>query len=250
MKSTAFSELRRGRIILAIVCFAIVVGGTVLFRTSRQAWRKSKAEGRLAHFGLAIGNYRDTYRRFPPATVLDAEGHPMHSWRVLLVPYLEKSMFFDTYNFDEPWDGPMNRRLHKEYFDKSYSPYDITLVRLLYRSQYAPESQSRFCTNYMMIVDPRQTLQPFKRIPGRDWQALLPAFGEMMIVEIRDSDVHWMEPRDLSLAEVGSLLDDQSPSDGNGRAIGGACIVKPDGTTQVLDESSATQRLREMLPAS
>src|SRR5262245_2481223 len=42
----------------------------------------------LKQIGLALEQYRDTYRYFPPAYVADANGRPMHSWRVLILPYL------------------------------------------------------------------------------------------------------------------------------------------------------------------
>ena len=55
--------------------------------------------------------YRDTYKVFPPAFIADADGKPMHSWRVLLLPYLEQQVFYMRYRFDEPWDSPHNRSL-------------------------------------------------------------------------------------------------------------------------------------------
>jgi ABC-type antimicrobial peptide transport system permease subunit len=35
----------------------------------------------------------------------------MHSWRVLILPFLEADLVYRQYNFDEPWDGPNNRLL-------------------------------------------------------------------------------------------------------------------------------------------
>jgi hypothetical protein len=29
----------------------------------------------------------------------------MHSWRVLILPFLEQKALHDQYRFDEPWDG-------------------------------------------------------------------------------------------------------------------------------------------------
>ena len=34
-----------------------------------------------------------------------------YSWRVAILPYLEQNELYKRYNFDEPWDGPNNRKL-------------------------------------------------------------------------------------------------------------------------------------------
>ena len=35
----------------------------------------------------------------------------MHSWRVLILPYLDRPDLYAEYRFDEPWDGPNNIKL-------------------------------------------------------------------------------------------------------------------------------------------
>ena len=35
----------------------------------------------------------------------------MHSWRVLILPFLEQQELYNAYNFAEPWNGPNNRKL-------------------------------------------------------------------------------------------------------------------------------------------
>ncbi len=34
-----------------------------------------------------------------------------YSWRVTILPYIEQQALYNAYNFDEPWDGPNNRKL-------------------------------------------------------------------------------------------------------------------------------------------
>jgi uncharacterized protein DUF1559 len=60
---------------------------------------------------VAVATYHDTYGTLPPAYIADAEGKPLHSWRVLLLPFLEQRELYEQYDFDEPWDGPNNRKL-------------------------------------------------------------------------------------------------------------------------------------------
>ncbi len=42
----------------------------------------------LRQLSLALHNYHDRHGHFPPPYVADANGKPMHSWRVLILPHL------------------------------------------------------------------------------------------------------------------------------------------------------------------
>ena len=56
-------------------------------------------------------DYHGKNKHFAPAYVADENGKPMHSWRVLLLPMLEQQALYESYDFDEPWNGPNNSRL-------------------------------------------------------------------------------------------------------------------------------------------
>lgn len=77
---------------------------------------RSMAQSRnnLKQIGLALHNFHDTYKSLPPAVVYGPDGKPWHSWRVFLLPYLEAAPVYDRYRFDEPWNGPNNRKLLAE----------------------------------------------------------------------------------------------------------------------------------------
>jgi hypothetical protein len=47
----------------------------------------------------------------PPAVLYSKDGRPLHSWRVLLLPFLEEEALFREFKLDEPWDSPHNRAL-------------------------------------------------------------------------------------------------------------------------------------------
>jgi hypothetical protein len=85
-------------------------------------------QDRLKQIGLALHNFHDVNNCFPPAVVFGPDGKPWHSWRVLILPYLEEASLYDQYSFDEPWNGPNNRRLLKKtpaaYRDPTYGADD------------------------------------------------------------------------------------------------------------------------------
>src|SRR5260370_37809785 len=65
----------------------------------------------LKHIALAMHNYHVVHGCFPPATVRSADGQPLYSWRVLLLPYLDEEKLYREFHLDESWDSPHNRKL-------------------------------------------------------------------------------------------------------------------------------------------
>src|SRR5262249_50492367 len=66
----------------------------------------------LKQIGLAFHNYHSANDRFPAAANPGGKDRSIpYSWRVALLPYLEQQELYNQYNFDEPWDGPNNRKL-------------------------------------------------------------------------------------------------------------------------------------------
>ena len=61
---------------------------------------------------LAMHNYHDATKSFPPVCTVDGDGKPLHSWRVLLLPYMEEIALYDQIRLDEPWDSPWNSQFH------------------------------------------------------------------------------------------------------------------------------------------
>ena len=68
----------------------------------------------------------------------------------------------------------------------------------------------------------------------------------VIVIEIADSDIHWMEPRDVLLSELSMKINDRSK-----RSLssyhGGACIAHADGTVEILDDATTEERVRELL---
>jgi hypothetical protein len=77
----------------------------------RGAAARSQSSNNLKQIALAMHNYADTYGAFPPAAVVDKEGRPLLSWRVLILPYIEQDNLYKQFKLDEPWDGPTNKKL-------------------------------------------------------------------------------------------------------------------------------------------
>jgi hypothetical protein len=89
---------------------ASALGGSARLGLRDRA-RLTQSLNNLKQIGLAYHNFHDTYRGSPPTYLADADGKPLLSWRVLLLPYLEEAPLYQQFRFDEPWDGPNNKKL-------------------------------------------------------------------------------------------------------------------------------------------
>lgn len=135
----------------------------------------------LRQIALAIRAYEAANGCFPPAYVADRRGRPLYSWRVLLLPYLDKQDLADRFHYDEFWDSPRNQ-------------FVTDLMIGLFQCPAQPSTRSA-TTNYMMVVGP-QTIargrQPVKITDITDDLA-----DTILLVEVANSDIRWAEPKDL-----------------------------------------------------
>jgi len=81
-------------------------------KSSQVAASRLSSVNHLKQIALAFHNYNSQKECFPaPVLYGGKSGKVPYSWRVAILPYLEEQELYDRYNFDEPWDGPNNRKL-------------------------------------------------------------------------------------------------------------------------------------------
>jgi Protein of unknown function (DUF1559) len=106
-----------GGAILLIVALVLIVlcggGGTILyfaFEKVSTAKTRMMSMNNLKQIGIGALNFESANRHYPGNTYT-AEGKPLLSWRVHLLPYVEEDNLYLQFKLDEPWDGPNNIRL-------------------------------------------------------------------------------------------------------------------------------------------
>ncbi len=83
-------------------------------KAAREAAQRAQQINNMKEIAIAMHNYHDVHKAFPPAATRDADGKPLLSWRVELLPYLEELELYEKFKRDEPWDSPHNLQLAKQ----------------------------------------------------------------------------------------------------------------------------------------
>lgn len=73
--------------------------------------RQVESANQLRQLAVAMHNYHGAHDRFPAPHSNNAQGKPLLSWRVHLLPYLGEDELYRQFKLDEPWDSDHNKKL-------------------------------------------------------------------------------------------------------------------------------------------
>jgi hypothetical protein len=199
---------------------------------ARLGARDLQCQNNLKQIGLALRKYEQHYGCLPPAYVADAQGKPMHSWRVLLLPFLDQDELYRKYSFDQPWDGPQNSKLHQAMPAVFHCPCG---------------SWEGYETSYVAVVG-NSTAWPGARC-SRTQDVRDGLENTILLVEVAGFDGLWISPRDLSIEQMDFHLNGQagtSISSGHKRPA----MLMADGNVRILGSDTQPEMLRAMLTIS
>jgi len=143
---------------------------------AREATRRRQCAERMQRVALAMLLYESDRGTLPPACTVDADGNPLHSWRVVLLPYLGQQTLYDKIRLDEPWNSEHNRSFHSE-------------AVAFYQCPSAELSPGQ--TTYSVVVGPEM---PLEGAEGKKLAAFGPKSAAMILVVERTQPVCWMDP--------------------------------------------------------
>ena len=194
----------------------------------RTGVNRTRCMNNLKHIGMALQLYHHTHGTLPPAYVVDGEGRPLYSWRVLLLPYLEQKPLYAQFHLDEPWNSPHNLVLAKQ-------------MPSVFACPSHPRTPGRTITPYVAIVaddslwpgETALTLQDVTDGPG----------NTLAVVEWPESDIVWTEPRDLTQKTLPRWWHpDAKALAGKHRHLGGVSVVMADCAVRFIEPSSLNGR--------
>lgn len=155
----------------------------VLFQppTDHEPSPRNRCLSNIKQILLALQNYHDANGELPPAYSVDAEGHRLHSWRALILPYMEGDHVHELIDYTRPWDAPENERARN-------------IPRHFYLCPSSTQEDERL-TTYLAVVGPEFL---FNESSPRSFADVTDgAANTIAIIEVSsDKAVHWMSPKD------------------------------------------------------
>ncbi len=222
---------KRGFRLIELLAVVGVIGLLIAFllpmrRSAGEAGRRFACQNNLKQIGIALYNYEAEYHGLPPAYTVDAEGKPLHSWRTLILPFIEQGPLYEKIDLSKPWDDPANR-----------AAYDLTIPVYQCPSADLPAGH----TTYLAVMGPGNCLQPGQSRPLAeitDDHSLT-----LVVMDVAEEHaVHWMSPTDASEPVALSFAAAKRPSH-----PGGTQGLFADGTVNFLQKSTKLAALRAMI---
>jgi prepilin-type processing-associated H-X9-DG protein len=223
-------------VVVAGGCVVAVCAGPLLFglglpgvQAARSAAQRTQSANNLKQIGLALMNYHDANGQFPPAYVTDADGKPLYSWRVLILPYLEQSNLYQQWDKTKAWDSPENMALSNTILNVYRSPNDD-----------GPPTG----TNYFVVVGANTAFPPDKGIKMFDMTD--GTSNTITVIETKGIPGNWAAPIDPSLdkltPQVGNLPGQIQPMHNKGTNV-----LMGDGSVRFLSETTNPQTIQNLL---
>ena len=197
---------------------------------ARRAARRVASANDLRQIATAMFMYAEGHQqRLPAPAIQDAQGKPLLSWRVALLPYLGQDSLYKQFHLDEPWDSAHNRTL-------------IGQMPAFYRSPGSKLSDKGL-TNFFLPLG-KNTVFP----PGKEGRSLKEVGTNPRIAVVEVDDQHavvWTKPADLA-------FDPDKPLTGLGGLYGnGFNAAFSDGHVEFVSGATDAKAIREqfVLPA-
>lgn len=183
-------------------------------QAARTAARQTQSSNNLKQIGLAMYMFADQNgSTLPPDFTTNDEGVPLHSWRTLILPYLELGNV--NVDYERPWDDPVNAAL-------SRTPMPV------YSSPLDDGNLDAKMTSYVAVVDPEFIFSGGNGISFKDVEDGIS--NTILLVEMNGTQLPWASPGDATWEEFLAAYNAGTLS----ASPGGAAVLFADGSVQRL----------------
>jgi Protein of unknown function (DUF1559) len=145
------------RAILAHVLTLAVYGAALtavvlpLVTFARAEARRTVGSMNMKMIGHALHGFHDRQKCLPAQSIRSDDGRPLLSWRVMILPWLDRNYLYDELKMDKPWDNPENRKLMPD-MPREYADPGVPI-------------SEPFATRYQVFVQTETPVDPAKSPP-------------------------------------------------------------------------------------
>ncbi|WP_298860049.1 DUF1559 domain-containing protein [uncultured Gimesia sp.] len=189
---------------------------------SRERARRMQSMNNLKKIMLALHNYYDIHKHFPPAVVLGPDGKTPHSWRVAILPYLDQQALYNEYHMDEPWDSEHNMKIAKTMVPVFHNPNDDGAVTN---------------ASYFVLVGDGTA---FGNKAGLEFQKVTDGTSNTIAVVEAKRNIPWTKPEDIP-------YDGKKIPKLGGFQQGGFNVGLCDGSVRFISDNLDPKMLRNLL---
>lgn len=200
-----------------LACVGVLIGLLLpAVQAAREAARRMECSNNMKQIALALHNYESKYQSFPPVYTTDSNGQPLHSWRTLILPFMEQGAVYSQIDLSLPWDDPANQFLAGTAISE-------------YSCPSAAVEPTR--TTYMAVVHPAGI---FSGAQGVKFSQITDGTSNTLLVVETDPSlaVPWYQPQDTDLPTVLSSM----ASGDSSRHTGGFNVSMADGSVRFLTD--------------
>ena len=170
---------------------------------------------------FALGSHDDVNGHLPAPFTTDADGQPACSWRFVTMTWWDPGSLAELPREDLPWNDPANALW-----------VSLEMERLCF-------SPNSCMTNVVAVTGRGTAFDPdcqykIAELPG----------DTILIVEVRDFGVHWMQPGDLEISE---MLSSVGVGDRFGTTAGSFIVGFADGQAWALAKNIPFADLKKFL---
>lgn len=187
----------------------------------------------LRQLSAALLLYKEVHGQLPPPYTVDEQGKPLHSWRALILPYLDEKELYDSIDFTKPWDDPANRHAA----DRMPSVFNCLL---------SPKSQPPNTTACVAIVGPGTLWPPPEARAARSPNIPDGPEQTLLVIASPTFTTHWMAPNDPRFDSLTAAEQGEQTNRLNHRQKRYLHAAFADGHLQRFPPSLSAERLKGM----
>lgn len=220
--------------LFVLVIFSVVPSHSADRNHSTKGEKPPAGQEHLQKAGLATHNYAANQDgMLPLAFSSTPDGEPLHSWRVAILPWLDRTALHAAIDFSEPWNGEANAFLRSDSPDEFQVPGSA-------------ESNTRQAS-FFTITGPETPFPGVRQISFDQVNSGDGSSNTLMFVEATGLNIEWAQPRDIpfsALADSPAKLRGKGPS--SDRQSGDVLVLFCDGRSRMLSGKTDPAVLRAL----